>query len=64
MPGNRPWTPEDDLKLRTLLERGMSATLIAAKLKRTKLAIKKRATLIGAHRGQTGFGQARNVPAA
>ena len=39
---NRPWTPEEESRLRTLVEEGTSAMLIAAKLKRTVAAIRGR----------------------
>src|ERR1700687_4872214 len=38
----RPWTPEDDARLRSLLEAGASVSLVAAKLKRTAGAVKSR----------------------
>ena len=38
----RPWTAEDDVRLRSLLEAGVSVLLVAAKLKRTTSAIKSR----------------------
>jgi hypothetical protein len=44
---NRPWTLDDDARLRTLLESGASKTLIAAKLKRTVSAIEARTSIIG-----------------
>jgi hypothetical protein len=44
---NRPWTPEDDSHLRTLLEGGASIALVAAKLKRTIGAVRGRAATIG-----------------
>jgi hypothetical protein len=44
---NRPWTPEDDSHLRTLLEGGASTALVAAKLKRSISATKGRASAIG-----------------
>jgi hypothetical protein len=43
---NRPWTPDDDKQLRTLLESGTSKTLVAAKLKRTVSAIEARVSII------------------
>jgi hypothetical protein len=43
----RPWMPEEDNRLRTLLEEGSSTVLVAAKLKRTVSAIKGRAHVIG-----------------
>ena len=43
---NRPWTPDDDNQLRTLLESGTSKTLVAAKLKRTVSAIEARVSII------------------
>lgn len=47
MPGNKPWSPEDEALLRTLLEAGTSAYRVAVKLKRTVPAIKARATQLG-----------------
>ena len=44
---NRPWTPKEDNRLRTLLEEGASTTLVAAKLKRTISAVRGRAAVIG-----------------
>ncbi len=41
-----PWTSEDDDRLRTLLESGASAAVVAAKLKRTLAATKGRAGLL------------------
>jgi hypothetical protein len=41
------WTPEEDNRLRTLLEGGTSIALVAVKLKRTIGATRSRATLIG-----------------
>ena len=43
---NRPWTPEEDDRLRALLEGGASKTLIAAKLNRTLPAIRGRASIL------------------
>jgi hypothetical protein len=39
---NRPWTPEEDERLRSMLEGGDSVWLVAAKLKRTTKAVKTR----------------------
>jgi hypothetical protein len=44
---NRPWAPEDDIRLRTLLESGASTALVAAKLKRSISATKGRASAVG-----------------
>jgi hypothetical protein len=43
----RPWTSEDDYRLRTLLESGASPAIVATKLKRTLTATKGRASLLG-----------------
>lgn len=43
---NRPWTPEEDARLRSLMDAGMSVGLVAAKFKRTTFAIKARATVL------------------
>jgi len=39
---NRPWTAEEEVHLRQLLEAGESILLVAAKLKRTPSAVKNR----------------------
>jgi hypothetical protein len=44
---NRPWTPDDDARLRIILESGASKNLVPAKLKRTVSAIEGRASIIG-----------------
>jgi len=44
----RPWTPEDDARLRS--EAGASVSLVAAKLKRTAGAVKSRSNLLGVAR--------------
>jgi hypothetical protein len=41
------WTSEQDQRLRTLFEAGISAVLLAAKLKRRVSAIKQRAQMLG-----------------
>jgi hypothetical protein len=46
-PGKKPWTPEEDERLRTLLEAGTSLFLVAAKLRRTLAATRGRASIIG-----------------
>jgi hypothetical protein len=43
---NRPWTPEEDDRLRALLEGGASKTLIVVKLNRTLSAIRGRASIL------------------
>jgi len=43
----RPWTPEEESRLRTLVEESASALLVAAKIKRTVTAIRGRASVIG-----------------
>ena len=45
----RPWTTEDDVRLRSLLEAGVSVLLVAAKLKRTTSAIKSRSRHLAHH---------------
>ena len=47
IPGKKPWTPEEDERLRTLLEAGTSLFLVAAKLRRTLAATRGRASIIG-----------------
>ena len=44
---NRTWTPEEETRLRVLVEEGASAFLTAAKLKRTIFAVRRRASIIG-----------------
>jgi hypothetical protein len=46
MPGNRPWTLEDEARLRSLIADGTSIALVAAKLKRTITAIRGRAKIL------------------
>ena len=46
MTRNRRWTPEEDGKLRALVEDRTSAPIIAAQLKRTVYAVKKRSALV------------------
>jgi hypothetical protein len=43
----RPWTAEDDARLRSLLAAGDSVSLAAAKLKRTASAVKSRSGKLG-----------------
>jgi hypothetical protein len=43
----RPWTAEDDDRLKSLIEANMSIHLIAAKMKRTTQAVKYRANSMG-----------------
>jgi hypothetical protein len=40
------WTPEDDARLKSLIEANTSAHLIAAKLKRSVNAVKARAQVL------------------
>ena len=51
MTGNRRWTLQEDVKLRTLLKHRTPTALIAAQLKRTVYAVRKRAALVGVRRG-------------
>jgi hypothetical protein len=44
---NNKWTPEEDARLKTLIEANMSIHLIAAKMKRTTQAVKYRASTLG-----------------
>jgi hypothetical protein len=46
VPKKSTWTPDDDNQLRTLLERGTSKNLVAAKLKRTVSSIEARVSII------------------
>jgi hypothetical protein len=43
---NNKWTPEEDVRLRSLIEANTSLHLIAAKLKRSISAIKARASTL------------------
>jgi len=43
----RPWTAEDDDRLKSLIEANMSTHLIAAEMKRTIQAVKYRASTLG-----------------
>jgi hypothetical protein len=45
--GGRAWTPEDDVRLKSLIEASVSIDLIAAKMKRTNQAVKWRANALG-----------------
>jgi hypothetical protein len=42
---NNKWTPEEDVRLKSLIEANTSIHLIAAKLKRSVSAIRARASL-------------------
>jgi hypothetical protein len=44
---NNKWTPEEDARLKSLIEANMSIDLIAAKLKRSIQAVKWRANALG-----------------
>jgi hypothetical protein len=43
---NRKWTPEEDKRLKTLLEANTSIHLVAVKLKRSVAAVRSRAGLL------------------
>ena len=43
----RPWSSEEDYRLRVLLESGASVMLISAKLKRSSSAVRARAASAG-----------------
>ena len=43
----RPWTAEDDDRLKSLIEASVSTDLIAAELKRTTMGVKSRAHVLG-----------------
>jgi hypothetical protein len=54
LPADRPlvaksprWTPEEDDLLKRLAEEGLSTALIAERLKRTRMAVQKRAPRVG-----------------
>jgi hypothetical protein len=44
----RPWTPEDEQELLELAARGASKTLMSARLKRSRMAIEGRLTVLRA----------------
>ena len=44
---NNKWTPEEDARLKSLIEANTSIDLIAAKLKRTTKGVKSRAHVLG-----------------
>jgi hypothetical protein len=44
---NTKWTPEDDARLKLLIEANMSCHLIAAKLKRSVTGVKGRLSVLG-----------------
>ncbi len=44
--GSRPWTPEEDERLRILIEARTSIALVAAKLKRSVPAVRARARML------------------
>jgi hypothetical protein len=41
------WTPEDDVRLKSMIEASVSIDLIAAKMKRTTQGVKGRAHALG-----------------
>jgi hypothetical protein len=43
----RPWTAEDDARLKSLIEASVPMDVIAAKMKRTTQAVKWRANALG-----------------
>jgi hypothetical protein len=57
MSGNKhkPWTPEEDARLRSLLEGGTSSALVGAKLKRTTKAVMVRASILKLAMRQSGL---------
>jgi hypothetical protein len=42
-----PWTNDEDIQMRTLVESGISAAAIAERLNRSKAAVRKRARRLG-----------------
>jgi hypothetical protein len=42
MPGDKPWRPDEDEKLRKLMDAKASITLMSARLRRSAGAIRKR----------------------
>jgi hypothetical protein len=51
------WTPEEDERLKSLIETSFSLNLVAAKLQRSVSAVKNRAHLLKISVKRTTFGQ-------
>jgi hypothetical protein len=49
---NRPWTSEEEVRPRKLLEAGDSVLRVAAKFKRTPAAVRSRLRLLRIHVGK------------
>jgi hypothetical protein len=47
MPAIKRWTPDEDLRLRSLIEQGRPYSYVAEKLKRTPAAVARRAKMLG-----------------
>jgi hypothetical protein len=43
----RPWTAEDDARLKSMIEANMSCHVVAAKLKRSVTGVKGRLSVLG-----------------
>jgi protoporphyrinogen oxidase len=54
---NKLWTPEEDERLRSLIETSISLNLVAAKLQRSVSAVKNRAHVLKISVKRTSFGQ-------
>jgi protoporphyrinogen oxidase len=54
---NKLWTPEEDERLKSLIETSISLNLVAAKLQRSVSAVKNRAHVLKISVKRTTFGQ-------
>jgi hypothetical protein len=50
---NQPWTPEDEARLRTLIEANRNLAVVAKELKRTEAAVAGRAYKLGLRFGKS-----------
>jgi hypothetical protein len=57
---NKLWTPEEDERLKSLIETSISLNLVAAKLQRSVSAVKNRAHVLKISVKRTSFGQRGN----
>ena len=54
---NKLWTPEEDKRLKSLIETSISLDLVAVKLQRSVSAVKNRAHVLKISVKRTSFGQ-------